>query len=68
MRIVGLSAHDRKPVGQYSLGMRQCLAIVQALLEDPKIFILDESFHGLGKHGRAEMYVVMNELHKRVRQ
>ncbi|MEA4897055.1 MAG: ABC transporter ATP-binding protein [Christensenellaceae bacterium] len=62
MEVVGLSARDRKPVGKYSMGMRQRLGIAQALMEDPEILILDEPFNGLDKHGRAEMYEVMNDL------
>ena len=62
MEAVGLSARDRKPVGKYFMGIRQRLGIVQALMEDPEILILDEPFNGLDKHGRAEMYAVMNDL------
>ena len=64
MDIVGLSARDRKPVGKYSLGMRQRLGIAQALLDNPQILILDEPFNGLDKHARAEMHGLLRDLHQ----
>ena len=55
MRQVGLDPHNHKHVGQYSLGMRQRLAIAQAIMENPKILILDEPMNGLDKRGVEEM-------------
>ena len=52
---VGLDPDSRKPVGKYSLGMRQRLGIAQAIMEDPSILILDEPFNGLDRHGVKEM-------------
>ena len=52
---VGLDPNMKKPVGKYSLGMRQRLGIAQAIMEDPHILILDEPFNGLDKHGVAQM-------------
>ena len=52
---VGLDPNMKKPVGKYSLGMRQRLGIAQAIMEDPHILILDEPFNGLDKYGVAQM-------------
>lgn len=55
MRKVGLEPDNRKSVGHYSLGMRQRLAIAQAIMENPPILILDEPMNGLDKRGVEEM-------------
>ena len=44
---VGLSEADKKPVSQYSLGMRQRLGIARAIVHKPKFLILDEPMNGL---------------------
>ena len=61
--MVGLNPDDRKPVGKYSLGMRQRLGIALTLLNDPEILILDEPFNGLDRNGTLEMRVLFKELH-----
>lgn len=62
IRRVGLDPDMKKPVGKYSLGMRQRLGIAQAIMEDPKLLILDEPFNGLDKHGVEEIRKILLEL------
>ena len=52
---VGLSNTGRKRVGKFSMGMRQRLAIAQAIMEHPKLIMLDEPMNGLDKSGVEEM-------------
>ena len=59
---VGLDPQLKKPVGKYSLGMRQRLGIAQAIMEDPSILILDEPFNGLDKHSVSDMRKLIKEL------
>ena len=58
---VGLDPDMKKPVGKYSLGMRQRLGLAQAMMEDPQIFILDEPFNGLDKHGVVHIRSIIKE-------
>lgn len=55
MEQVGLDPKSRKHVSHYSMGMRQRLAIAQAIMEQPDIIILDEPMNGLDNRGVAEM-------------
>ena len=59
---VGLDPALKKPVANYSLGMRQRLGIAQAIMEDPKLLILEEPFNGLDKHGVGEIRKLLLEL------
>lgn len=62
IRLVGLDPEMKKPVGKYSLGMRQRLGLAQAIMEDPEILILDEPFNGLDKEGLAQIRQVISDL------
>lgn len=55
MNQVGLDPTSKKPVGKYSLGMRQRLGIAQAIMESPELLILDEPMNGLDKQSVEEM-------------
>lgn len=65
MTLVGLDPTDKKPVGKYSLGMRQRLGIAQALMEDPDILVLDEPMNSLDYDGVNEMREVFLKLKKK---
>lgn len=62
IRRVGLDPTSRKPVGKYSLGMRQRLGIAQAIMEKPRILILDEPTNGLDKNGVVEIRELIRSL------
>ena len=55
LKKVGLDPKMTRPVGKFSLGMRQRFAIAQAIMEDPGILILDEPMNGLDKNGVEEI-------------
>lgn len=55
MEQVGLDWRSRKKVGKYSLGMKQRLGIAQAIMEDPKILLLDEPMNALDEAGVEDM-------------
>ncbi|MGD6902764.1 ABC transporter ATP-binding protein [Bacillus infantis] len=44
---VGMDAYLNKKVGKYSLGMKQHLLLTMALVNEPKLLILDEPLNGL---------------------
>ncbi len=53
--LVGLPYRDKKLFSQYSLGMKQRLAIALAVMHDPELLILDEPINGLDPIGIAEV-------------
>jgi len=55
IRLVGLDPDLVRPVGQYSQGMRQRISLARALLNDPKILLLDEPFSNVDVHSATEM-------------
>lgn len=64
MRLVDLNPDDKKPVGKYSLGMRQRLGLAQAMMENPDILMLDEPFNGLDKNGMQDIRQLLQRLKK----
>ena len=62
MEMVGLDPDSNKWVSRYSLGMKQRLGIAQAIMEHPKLLLLDEPMNGLDKQGVEDMRVLLTAL------
>lgn len=62
--IVNLSDDKFKLVKNYSMGMKQRLAVARAFLTTPKIVILDEPTNGLDPEGVKEMRELIKKLVK----
>ena len=60
--LVGLPHKDKKLFSQYSLGMKQRLAIALAVMHDPELLILDEPINGLDPIGIAEVRSFIRRL------
>ena len=60
--LVSLPYKDKKLFSQYSLGMKQRLAIALAVMHDPELLILDEPINGLDPIGIAEVRSFIREL------
>ena len=59
---VGLPGTGTQPVREFSLGMRQRLAIARAIVHRPEVLILDEPVNGLDPAGIREMRILFRQL------
>lgn len=62
LEVVNLPYRDKKLFSQYSLGMKQRLAIALAIMHNPELLILDEPINGLDPIGIAEVRGFIREL------
>jgi ABC-2 type transport system ATP-binding protein len=58
---VGLTDRSHEPIGRFSKGMVQRLALAQALVNDPDLLVLDEPTEGLDLVARKLLYEVIEE-------
>lgn len=62
LEVVNLPYRDKKLFSQYSLGMKQRLAIALSVMHNPELLILDEPINGLDPIGIAEVRDFIREL------
>jgi ABC-type multidrug transport system ATPase subunit len=62
LRAVNLDPELERPVGQYSQGMRQRASLARALLNDPKVLLLDEPFSNVDSRSAKEMAAGLAQL------
>lgn len=61
MKSFGLDPASKKTVKKYSLGMKQKLGIIQAIMEAPELMILDEPFNALDEATVQMLYKMFKE-------
>lgn len=62
LRSVGLDPHLKRPVGQYSQGMRQRTSLARVLQTDPELLLLDEPFSNLDVASASAMVELLADF------
>lgn len=64
LEMVSLTGIDKKPVKQFSLGMKQRLGIARAVITKPELLLFDEPINGLDPAGLRDMRNLFTMLSK----
>jgi ABC-2 type transport system ATP-binding protein len=64
VRIVGMEKHLKEKIGTYSLGMKQRIGVAQAIMNKPRLLILDEPTNGLDPSGINEFRNLIHRFAK----
>lgn len=65
IRLVGLDPDMKRSFAKYSLGMKQKLGIAQALMEKPRLLVLDEPMNNLDEESIARTREILVDLNKK---
>ena len=65
MERMGLEPTDKRKISKYSLGMRQKLGIIQAVMEKPDVLLLDEPLNALDGQSIKKFEHLLNEERER---
>lgn len=60
--LFGLTSDFAQPIASYSHGMKQKLAVISALIHEPKLIIMDEPFVGLDPSAAHNLKGIMREI------
>ncbi len=62
LRAVGLDPHLKRPVGQYSQGMRQRTSLARVIQSDPELLLLDEPFSNVDVESAETMVALLADF------
>jgi len=62
LELVGMGSWHKDKLGSYSKGMRQRVGLAQALMNDPKLVVLDEPTDGVDPSGRRDIRNILTHL------